>query len=329
MEKIQEKEGIPKDHQRLVFAGKQLYTDKTVSYYNIKDLSTMHLVLRLGGRPCHHCTHRKINVEIVADKAIRIKVEPSDTMDAVRKTIYAHQKLFFDGEQLEDERTVADYKIQYESNLLLDFGMQIFVKTIAGQTITLPVKPSDTVDSVKARIQDQQRIIFDGKQLDGQSTLADYNIQRDSTLHLDHPSASMQVLVKTQPSKTIRLELKFSDTIGKVKGMIQDQQRIIFDGKQLDHRQTLADYDIQEQSILHLGYDMKFFVTRPTGQTITLEVDPSDTIDSIIENIQGNQILLFDGKELDDGRTLEDYDIKGESTLQLDICQKQDPPNQG
>lgn len=218
--------------------------------------------------------------------------------------------------------------------------MEIFVKNITGKNIILQVEPNDTILNVKTQIQKkegisivQQRLVFAGKQLDDKTTLFDNNIQNGFTLHLIlKPISEIRLFIKFSKN-TFNLNIGDSETVGKLKELIEEKekipinkQKLYFNGIELeDNNRKLSDYEIKNDdsvSLVSLIQEIQVFVKTLNNKSITLKVKLENTVKDLKELIkekEGHKVeeqrLNFNGKELDNSKTLFEYGVQSESTF--------------
>ncbi|EYU38527.1 hypothetical protein MIMGU_mgv1a027059mg [Erythranthe guttata] len=198
---IQEKQGVPVDRQILTFDHKVLDDMRSLTFYEIRHESTLHLSVR-------------VKIYVISSmmgyrfKTIPLDVESSDTVADVKAAIHgtrgipvADQVLVFEHKWLEDSRTVGECNIVEDSTLFLvvssshrlKMKMKIRVEVDDGFSFMLDVEGSDAIESVVGKIYEKEHIpiaypalMFEQKRLvlDKQLTLADYNIEDGSTVRL-------------------------------------------------------------------------------------------------------------------------------------------------
>ncbi|KAK9146361.1 hypothetical protein Sjap_006264 [Stephania japonica] len=208
------------------------------------------------------------------------------------------------------------------------------------KTIAVRVKNSCTVQDLKTKYQDvedipeRHQLFFVGKQLEvGSTKLAQYGIKNGSTVDIfDQSQAPIKIYIKrTQDIERISLDVSKSDSIHDVKARIQFMEgsptndfAIVYGGKHLEDSKTLSDYSIQSGSTLYLLDIKKIFVFLPTGEKIELEVQRWHTVENVKAMVESmaevqtkEQILTLDGRHLEDGRKLSEYNINKGSKLHL------------
>ena len=223
--------------------------------------------------------------------------------------------------------------------------MQIFVKP-ENKTLTLDVKASDTVLSVKQKIHERgyaepklQSLRYGGKSLEDDKVLSEYNIQKESQLQysfrwsmMPRSTSLVKISVENLAGKVVTLDVSLSDKVSNVKvkyhakeGISPANQSLIFGGSVLDDEKSLSECNIQSQSKLIVvirSSEIPISVEMLNGKSIKLNVSISDKVSELKSKINAvesipvaEQCIIFKGITLDNNKTLSHYNIQRESTV--------------
>ena len=193
--KIYEYTKIPPEIQNLFYLRQELDNNQMLSSYNMKNISKLFLMLKSNKDIC-------IIIKRPTGTIIPLDVNLNYTILDIKLLIANKEKsalknivLRYDEKELTDNNLKLKYlnigpKSVIEEIFYSENGFQIFIKTLAGITITVPVKSDYTIENIKEITYyktsvpiNQQRLIFEGKPLNNNRTLREYNIQKESTLY--------------------------------------------------------------------------------------------------------------------------------------------------
>lgn len=271
--KIQDEVGIPPQSQNLILDGKILEDGHSVSYYKIQGKSILHLDLKSG----RIGTMQIFINNLQSRRMITLEVKPDSSIEDVKNQIKDIEGIFPEqqclisrGKELKNGSTLNNWDIKKDAMLylrVLEIKVHVEKRLSPGKKVTLELKPSDTIKTLKDKIQEkewikpeQQCVMFNGQQMEHSRTLGYYRVENESTLHLIPFPVFKQIYVNTPAGKKIVLDVEQNDTIRMVLEKVKELEEtppgkmfgLKYKDKLLDYNRTLSACSIPEDPDLYV-----------------------------------------------------------------------------
>ena len=343
---------ISPECQRLICAGKLINDNSSLDNYEIESGADLYVIRRLhfyNLRIKSSKGNKCIKLKVESSTSVR-KVKKM--IEALEGTPYQLQQLSLDGVCLEDRRRMGYYhrliSSKYRLVLRRQPQYQVLLRTLSGKTVGLGVRGGDRVEDVKSAVHEkegippeQQRLLLGGRPLRDGERLTDCGLCSGSTVDI-----TLSLLGGFPGQPLINVETAWGEifdillidghreTINTIKakiarktGIPQNQQQLSFNGRLLIDELNLYDYNIHVQNTLELVWLVKKgmgLIVKMKSLAVTIETEAFDTIESVKVKlnekvvISQHQQLVFNGRIMEDGKTLSDYNVRHGDTLQLD-----------
>jgi hypothetical protein len=279
---------------------------------------------------------------------IRLAILPTTTIADVKKVIeekipgmsVKKQRLFFldNDEELDDATPFV--KLNFDHGVQLELRpFEITIKHWNGDTFTLNPEPTEYIDDIKDRIQslknipvDQQRLSFQGQPVDDTLTLKEQTIVHQSTLVLE----PMKIHVAIPDGKQLTFVVELDDTIERVKRLVWEKVGgqledlcLVFGGEELTNDRTLSECNVDHDDILAME-TFAISVMHWSGDIFALaHIHANDTIGNVkgivlkMKKIpKDQQQFKFEGKLVNETKTLKDHEIKHKAILTMEEPQQ-------
>lgn len=268
--RIENVENVSSDRQRMIFNNQQLVDSHTLAYYGIKDGSTIYLHLKFNDM--------QIAVQAVNQSIFVFHVDGRDIVESVKSKIEQRlqypmneQILVFGKKHLEDHFMLADYSILNRSAIYLCLRSIVINCNLShNKTIKLKVEASDTIMTVKNKIQEQEptMIVDDlilaylNKPMKDKKMIFDYGLRNGCTIDMFYKT--VQIFYKNAEGKTQVLDIESTETINSIRKKIETKENIkrdtyyvSYSAQILDDNKTPIQYMIRKESTLQLCFRLR------------------------------------------------------------------------